>query len=340
MLNRTEQNRTYASVDLCKFFMAVVVVAIHVHPFEGYEQSIGVDMYDFVCAVAVPFFFLCTGYFLARGMSNRDDVSALKLIKKYLKKTLWLYIAWSIAYVPLALLEYFTNTALWWRDLASYMRNLVVTGEHYNSWILWYLLSASYGLVYAYMCVKHNLRISRMVAVGFLLYLLGAVITDFCQYNGGLPDVLQLVHKGLRYCISGRIFTSFFFIPMGMLIYKTDLAKWHGCLCMALGFVLWLLGVKDISVLKNAIIALSSAGLFVAVLNICLVDRPIYSNLRISSMAVYFVHLWVWTVVYGITYQQKTYGMEMFLLTLCASWLISYGYICYRKQKSRRQTTA
>lgn len=331
MLNRTEQN--LQSVDLCKFFMSMVVVAIHIHPFEGYDQSIVIDIYDWVCGMAVPFFFLCTGYFFARDISNRDDTAALQVIKKYLKKALWLYIAWSIIYVPLALLEYYTNTVPWWRDLASYVRNLVVTGEHYNSWVLWYLLSSIYGLLYIYICMKYNLRISRMLVVGFLLYLLGAFITTFCQYDGTLSSMLYLVQHGIRYFISGRIFTSFFFIPMGMLICKKDLTKWYGCFCMTLGLVLWLFCIKDTFVLKNAVIALSSVGLFVAVINISTVDKPIYRNLRISSTVVYFVHLWVWTVVYGIIYQQKTYGMEMFLITLCGSWLISYGYICYKKQK-------
>ena len=46
--------------------MAIVVIAIHVHPFEGYSRTILLDMYDLLCGCAVPFFFMCTGYFMAQ----------------------------------------------------------------------------------------------------------------------------------------------------------------------------------------------------------------------------------------------------------------------------------
>lgn len=330
MLNRTEQNRTYASVDLCKFFMAIVVVAIHVHPFEGYAESTWIDIYRLMCYCAVPFFFLCTGYFLAKGIDCAEAVSALEQTKSYLNKTLKLYIIWTIVYIPLALLLYFTNTTPWWKDFIFYLHGLVIMGEHYNSWILWYLLSAVYGLAYLYVCVKYKFSLNRIVLIGFSLYLVGVLITSFAQYHGELPNILHWLQRVLGYCVSGRIFTSFFFIPMGMLIYRHCWSKWQGVLLIVSALLLWLLGAKDGIVLKNIVIAISSVGLFLFVINVHLSAKPFYRQLRISSTVVYFIHLWVWTVVYGIVYQQKNYGMDMFLLTLGISLVISGGYICYR----------
>ena len=156
------------------------------------------------------------------------------------------------------------------------------------------------------------------------------MITSFAQYHGELPNILHWLQKILGYCVSGRIFTSFFFIPMGMLIYRHCWSKWQGVLLIVLALLLWLLGAKNGIALKNIVIAISSVGLFLLVINVHLSAKPFYRQLRVSSTVVYFIHLWVWTVVYGIVYQQKTYGMDMFLLTLGISLVISGGYICYR----------
>lgn len=45
------------AVDVGKFFMAFVVIAIHTHPFEGLEQSVFITIYFLSCHCAVPFFF-------------------------------------------------------------------------------------------------------------------------------------------------------------------------------------------------------------------------------------------------------------------------------------------
>ena len=65
--------------------MAIVVVAIHVQPFDGYAESTWIDIYRLICYCAVPFFFLCTGYFLAKGIGCAEVASALEQIKKLLQ---------------------------------------------------------------------------------------------------------------------------------------------------------------------------------------------------------------------------------------------------------------
>lgn len=62
------------AVDVGKFFMAFVVIAIHTHPFEGLEQSVFITIYFLSCHCAVPFFFLSTGYLLARKLKSKNTI--------------------------------------------------------------------------------------------------------------------------------------------------------------------------------------------------------------------------------------------------------------------------
>lgn len=47
-------------IDIVKFVMALLVVAIHVHPVEG---ELGFIIYNVIARVADPMFFIITAYF-------------------------------------------------------------------------------------------------------------------------------------------------------------------------------------------------------------------------------------------------------------------------------------
>ncbi|MBQ6686626.1 MAG: acyltransferase family protein, partial [Firmicutes bacterium] len=60
------QNRRYASIDAARFFCALLVVAIHVRPLETYTELGNFLLDKGLCRIAVPFFFLVSGFFWAR----------------------------------------------------------------------------------------------------------------------------------------------------------------------------------------------------------------------------------------------------------------------------------
>lgn len=73
--------------------MAFFVIAIHTHPFEFLGLPIFfMRLYELICSCAVPFFFLTTGYLLARKLRKNDDLNIKSnIVKKSLKKTVRLY---------------------------------------------------------------------------------------------------------------------------------------------------------------------------------------------------------------------------------------------------------
>ena len=317
--------------------MAIVVIAIHVHPFEGYSRTMLLDMYDLLCGCAVPFFFMCTGYFMAQKILYVNYEQQFTVLKRYVKKLLYLYLFWTVVYLPLTAFGYCNNTSPWWKDFIYFIHGLVVMGEHYNSWILWYLLSGIYGLLFICFFRKREFSWKSIVWTGFVLYLCGAAITQFVKIEGDLPVYIMWLKKFISAIVSGRIFTSFFFIPIGILIYEMETDKWQALGCIFAAIVLWCLGGNEIPIISKGIIALSAIGIFAFVINVHLSYKKIYRYLRTSSMVIYFLHMWIWSLVYSVIYGKKVYGMDMFVLTLLFTLGMSLVYILYKKRKATVQ---
>ena len=55
----------FPGIDLFKLIGAVIVVAIHSHPFENIPLPMWADfVYKLICNTAVPFFFIASGFLL------------------------------------------------------------------------------------------------------------------------------------------------------------------------------------------------------------------------------------------------------------------------------------
>lgn len=77
------KDRQYHSIDLAKFIMAIAVIAIHTNPLINYN-NIGINyIYNNLVSMAVPFFFISSGYLLSKKLNFpylEKDISILKNI--------------------------------------------------------------------------------------------------------------------------------------------------------------------------------------------------------------------------------------------------------------------
>lgn len=121
------------------------------------------------------------------------------------------------------------------------------------------------------------------------------------------------------------------------MIYEMETDKWQALGCIFAAIVLWCLGGNEIPIISKGIIALSAIGIFAFVINVHLSYKEIYRYLRTSSMVIYFLHMWIWTLVYSVIYGKKVYGMDMFVLTLLFTLGMSLVYILYKKRKATVQ---
>ena len=317
------------SLDVAKFLLSFFVIAIHVRPLIDVNNEILCALFESFARCAVPVFFLASGYLLSRKISvplssekNRQTIAA------YARANLRLYLKWTAIYLPITIVHFVATSTGVVKALGSFLYGVVIFGQNYNSWPLWYLLSTFYAAIFMFVCAKKKLALNRILMIGAVLVFIG--ITLNLLYSAQLDNAfLGAPLRVFEFAIpDGRIFGGFLYIPLGMFIEK----KWHGRISkvlttrrMAVLFiaVLLLRIATNYMFVAEYITPCCSVLFFCLILRIRLRDRPFYKVLRFISMYNYLLHMYVWTVLCSIIYGDKTYGLSMFLLVSVVTTLIS-----------------
>lgn len=67
-------------IDIAKFVFAMCVIAIHTTPLINYNDKIVLGVYESFVRMAVPFFFITSGFFIGTKMSRQCDSNLVKVI--------------------------------------------------------------------------------------------------------------------------------------------------------------------------------------------------------------------------------------------------------------------
>lgn len=327
--------RDYYAIDLFKFVMALFVIAIHTEPMTDMQPGNAADLLLNLFNLAVPFFFIESGFLLGHKLSSTcSDEHSIWEIRRYRNKILKMYLIWTVVYMPLAAAHYVLEGETIIRSVLLYIDGLFLLGEHYNSWILWYLLSTVYALIFAEILLRHGIEMKGVLAVGWVILFISYGIDKFTVMNN-LSGIFEKLRLMLRYSIvNGRIFGGFFYIPFGIAMANRNFRKFKWMYASVFIFSLFIL-VQSQGFIKKLAVTASAIGLTGIVNNMQLPESSIWRWLRKSSVIVYFIHLYVWTFFYMVKYGKKTYGMEAFLVTAGVSIGISAIIIIYENTKSR-----
>lgn len=324
--------RNYGGLDICKLIMAIFVVAIHSGPFEGCENTVWLGIYNAVVSLAVPFFFICSGFLLAQKLqypySNENSVA---IIKGYLVRIIKMYLIWTAVYFPLAVFDYIRKSFTLFDAVKDYFIGLIFVGEHYNSWMLWYLLSTIYALLLILILLKLKVSPKVIVAVGTVLILLSFAIGKLSQYDGDLPLILKAVN---RFIPNGRILQGAFYVPIGMLMAQYKIPKIANFVMLIAGFVCncFFDGIIGLTGLILGVV-----GLFAIVSEIRVKDISACVYMRKMSTVVYFIHMYVITAYSYARYGDNKRGTDVFIVAVIVSLLISVGYVFIRNKKNSLQ---
>ncbi len=298
--------------------MAICVVAIHTRPLLYVTNEHIQEIYEAIVRMAVPFFFLSSGYLLAVKLEypyHGDD--AQKRIWTYFRRILGMYVLWTFLYLPWTIQEYIGGELSIVDATISFLRGFFIFGEHSISWMLWYLLSTIYALLIIALLLKKRTTPKIIWILGVVLLLVGIGI-----------DNLET---------KGRLFQGVFYLFSGMLLA-------HKPLPLKLNGVLFLGGFLANCVISNGIasqflVLASSIGLFGLTLVVPLKNSPIYPILRSTSTGLYFLHMWIWTLYNKLTVNADIWGMDCFVVAVIGCIVLSLLYIGVRKLLSKRALT-
>lgn len=144
MENKLSQNRT-VNLDILKAFCAFFVVAIHA-PFPGEFGR----CFETLCRIAVPIFFMITGYFYSDVVKRGREVNQLKKIFILLIEANVIYVLWKL-FVSLINGNFAAFNNL--RSLLTW-RNFLFFNESPFRSHLWYLGAVLYVLIIVFLADK------------------------------------------------------------------------------------------------------------------------------------------------------------------------------------------
>lgn len=199
-------SRNYAGIDYFRLLAAVMVIAIHTAPFSGISGTL--DLLVTYCAgrVAVPFFFMTTGYFVL-GTWKAEGCMKDAGISRFLKKTLFLYAAAVVLYLPV---NFYSDNLP--QSIPDLLRKIIFDGTFYH---LWYFPAVALGCILTVVLLKRR-RAQSVMAAAVLLYLIGAGGDSYYGLVSRIP-VLKAVY-GVLFTVSSYTRNGIFYAPLFLML--------------------------------------------------------------------------------------------------------------------------
>lgn len=191
------------SWDAFKWLAAFLVVAIHTSPLESIWPYGDFLLTRIAARLAVPFFFMLTGYFTVQ-------------VKKTEKKLFLLYLGVTCLYLPVQIYKYMGGETF---TAGRILKDIFFDGTFYH---LWYLPACMLGLALMTLLLKCGKE--NAAAISILLYVIG-LLGD--SYFGlvRLSPVLSKVYDGMFTCFSytrNGIFMAPLFLLLGRLFREQE----------------------------------------------------------------------------------------------------------------------
>jgi Acyltransferase family len=189
------ERQYYYSFDFVKFICAVAVVLIHVssqiviHDLNNFWNY---NVYRPFLNLAVPFFFLSSGFFLSLKIKSAYD---LNIIISYSKKIFYLFLYFSIFYIFVRLTFVISDAIFIDRPIDTqvikYFKTLTfqsILSGSIGSFHLWFLSSLIYSSLLLGLFIKFRISEKWLITSAFFVYLVvysGIIdLPKFFNYGG------------------------------------------------------------------------------------------------------------------------------------------------------------
>lgn len=272
-----------ARLDWFRVVCSVLVVAIHTSPLETISPDADWLFTRVIARIAVPFFFMATGYF------SRDNLE-YGGIGRGLRKLLLLYAAAVVLYLPLNLYM----GALDGVTFTSLLRDLLLDGTFYH---LWYFPAVIFGLL----IVRGAVKFLGWNKAGIFLVLLYCIGLGGDSWHGlavsipGVNAFYNVLFRFMDYTRNGLFFAPIYLWLGGTLSgRKPDQGA-----CMVGLLLSFCAMLSEAALLRYSWLSrFDSMYLSLLPVSLCLfallaTDQPgNRKDLRVFSLLMYIVHPW------------------------------------------------
>lgn len=278
----------YNLIDVSKFAMAILVMSIHINT--GLSPVINDFISNGIARIAVPFFFISSGFFYFR----KKDCLQIKVFLKTLKRIALLFVGWTIIYGIFFYFHQFNreeNPIL--RELLFLRRHIFLNPFGH----LWFLVALMIGIMMAWFFIKFKQK-KLALFLGIILYIAGTLGDTYYYVAIQNRFFNQFFNLYFHYFTTFRngVFFGFVFVNLQELFSKTT--KQNLIKITLFSFILFIL---EFSLIKSKNWALDHNMYFSL-----LIFTPAFFNLLLKipvklsktktlffreySMGIYFLH--------------------------------------------------
>mgnify|MGYP000339429429 FL=1 len=153
-------NKNYTGIDYFRFIAALLIIAIHTSPLGSFSETGDFMLTRIIARVAVPFFFMTSGFFLISRYAYNNSK-----LWMFVKKTALIYGVAMLIYIPINIYNgYFRMDNL----LPNIIKDIVFDGILYH---LWYLPASIIGATIAWYLVRKFDYGAALIMTGILYFI-------------------------------------------------------------------------------------------------------------------------------------------------------------------------
>ena len=282
--------RLIQSLDLAKYIGALLIVAMHCHPFVSYPQ---VDyFFTAICRIAVPFFFITSSYLFFSGNKSIWD---------FVKRLLILYLCWFIIELPLTVFRFFIDSEESFAyNCFLFLRGLFINSTFHASWFITALWQ---GMLIVWWLSKKASR-NVLIAVAVVCFAIACAWSMYRNLITDLPIWPAFKYFGIIFAPSNSFIAAIPYIVAGKFISEglgSQMDDKKLGLTGAIGLLVWVLEIylcRRICYMSDAYLSLIIVCpvIFMAVLRTPVnMGTSVSYFLRNCSILIYLLHL---TLVY------------------------------------------
>ena len=216
----TAVRKTYAHIDIAKFILAFFVVAIHVRPFDNWENPTVDALFYSAAAVAVPYFFIASGFLcFARDEENPWETGGQRA-RKQAKAVLELYLIWTLIYLPIIAFGSMQDGLSVSEAVIRFVQGTIFVGENIWAWPLWYLLALAVALAVVSLFARFAAT-PRGLAVFATAMLAAGAGLNMLNHAETLPVAIAPLVDGyfdLFYTTRNGLFEGLFYVVCGVIL--------------------------------------------------------------------------------------------------------------------------
>lgn len=278
-------------IDVLRLVFAILVVIIHTSALQSIGEGAWVATSLGISRIAVPFFFVVSGYYYFRNCKNTNEP------KKTLKKLIKLYLKWVLIEFVILLPGFIFMLK---EDPFHIIRIIFVMGVTGS---LWYIASLIYAIAISSYFFKRD-KLLPLIIIGGALYLFGVtgdayggLFTNTFLENGinAYKYIFAMPQTGIN--------ASLLFVTIGALIYKYDLKN----------------KVKNVGVLSVLGIVALLVEAFVLYYNKISIDYNMYLSLIVVAPIIF-----IWALNSKVKFKESTMKLcrELSLGIYCSHQII------------------